>query len=219
MDTDNNTQHAYPQLRILTEEQLQTLHEASLSVLETTGYEVPTKEARNLLLDAGATAEGRRVRIPRALVEKARETLRVPQMYTRDGSPAFSLKLGEATFGALADTMYLVDPHQGKVRNYTRQDQNWYVAFLDALPNIDWIEVIGQSADVPDLIQTQVAFLESVQRTTKPILFYPYDRQGLLDILEVRDVIAGSREQFCEKPFFICSSVPASPLSGTDYNL
>ncbi len=40
------------------------IHDASLDVLEHTGYHVPVEEARKLLVDAGAVADGERVCIP-----------------------------------------------------------------------------------------------------------------------------------------------------------
>ena len=73
--------------------------------------------------------------------------------------------------------------------------------------------------DVAPELQTQLAFLGAVACTTKPILVYPYDRRGLLDILDAASVIAGGREALRQRPFVFCASVPNAPPVQADYNL
>jgi trimethylamine--corrinoid protein Co-methyltransferase len=90
---------------------------------------------------------------------------------------------------------------------------------LDALPNIDYVQVIGQSSDVPDPIQSQVAVAQTLRQTTKPVLVYPYDLTGLMDVIDLVQAVAGSADAFREKPFLMCASVPPGLLYGSDYNL
>jgi trimethylamine--corrinoid protein Co-methyltransferase len=72
---------------------------------------------------------------------------------------------------------------------------------------------------VPEQLQTQVALAQTLRCTTKPALVYPYDRQGLLDILKVSSLVSGGEDAFREKPFLMCAAVPAAPLAGTTYSL
>jgi trimethylamine--corrinoid protein Co-methyltransferase len=210
---------AKPRLRVLSEEQAQAIHDASLQVLQRTGYHVPVPEARELLRAAGARVEGERVYIPESLVEQALKTLKPVTVYDRCGQPVMPLAQGRVTFGILADTIFVVDPYQRTNRPYTRADQPWFATILDALLNIDWIMCVGQAIDVPNELQTQMAVLQTVRRTTKPIWALPYDRAGLLDILELFSVIAGGKEALRQRPCLICASVPAAPLSGTVANI
>jgi trimethylamine--corrinoid protein Co-methyltransferase len=204
-----------PRLKVLTDQQAQAIHEASLQVLARTGYHVPVPEARTLLQSAGARVDGERVYITEAMVAQALKTIKLVTLYDRDGRPALPLAQGRVTFGMLADTIFVFDPYQRTNRPYVKADQEWFATALDALPNIDWIMCVGQAADVPNSLQTQVAVAQTIRRTTKPIWALPYDRAGLLDILDVLSVVAGSREAVRARPSLICASVPAAPLSGT----
>jgi trimethylamine--corrinoid protein Co-methyltransferase len=53
-----------PQLRVLSEDQIEELHLATLEILRRTGVDVLDEEARELLNKAGADVDGNRVRIP-----------------------------------------------------------------------------------------------------------------------------------------------------------
>ena len=102
------------------------------------------------------------------------------------------LSEGRVTFGALSDTFYLLDLPSGHARNFLRADQGTSARLLDALPSIDWIQCVGQAHDVPEGLQTQLAVLETVRHSSKPILAYPYDRQGVLDLVELSRIVSGS---------------------------
>ena len=98
---------------------------------------------------------------------------------------------GRVTFGALVDNLYVQAPFEPAMRPFLRGDLAWSAALLDALPNIDWLECSGQMHDVPPEVQTQTAFAGAVRQSSKPILVYPYDRAGLLDILDAAAAIRG----------------------------
>ncbi|MGQ9501389.1 MAG: trimethylamine methyltransferase family protein [Anaerolineae bacterium] len=206
-------------LRMLSDAQVQAIHKASLQVLQRTGYYVPVAEARELLIAAGARVDGERVYIPEDLVDQALQTLRPVTLYNRLGEPVLPLAEGRVTFGALADTVFIRDPYTCSNRPYRKADQTWFTTLLDALPNIDYIQCVGQAVDVPDTLQTQVAVLQSMRHTSKPIWVLPYDRRGLLDVLDCLEIVAGGRAKLREQPFMICVSVPAAPLYGTRENI
>ena len=206
-------------LSVLSQEQRLAIHAASLRILERTGMEVPVAEARALLADAGGRVEGERVRIPERLVQQALASLQPVTLHDRLGRPVMPLAEGRVTFGALVDTFYVVDGHSRRVRPFVLDDQAWLARLLDGLPRIDWVQVVGQAHDVPEALQTQLAFARTIGATTKPILVYPYDRRGLLDLLELAYLVAGGEAAFRARPFVFCASVPAAPLSGTVYNL
>lgn len=206
-------------LRVLDTDQARAIHDASLDVLEHTGYHVPVEEARKLLVDAGAVENGERVCLPAVLVEQALNTARLARLYSRGGEAAAPLTPGKVTFGSMVDTLNILDPYTRELRRFTRDDQRLCAILLDSLANIDYVQVIGQSIDVPDALQSQVAVAQTLRYTTKPILVYPYDRAGLLDIIDLVHAVAGSQAAFSEKPFLACASVPPGLLYGSDYNL
>jgi trimethylamine---corrinoid protein Co-methyltransferase len=206
-------------LRVLSDGQMEAIHDASLDVLARVGCLVPVPEARDLLAGAGARVDGQRVYIGPETVEWALDNLRPVTLYNRVGAPLLPLAEGHVTFGALVDNLYVQDAYRSGMRPFLRSDLAWSARLLDALPDIDWVACSGQMHDVPPEVQTQLAFAGALPYTTKPILVYPYQRAGLLDILEAASVVAGGRDALRARPFVFCASVPSAPLVQADYNL
>lgn len=87
---------------VLSKDQLQTLFDGVLHLLEYTGLDVHHEEARDILQKSGATIEGLRVRIPAYLVKRALQM--APRSFTifaRDGNPDHDIHIGpgRAYFG------------------------------------------------------------------------------------------------------------------------
>src|SRR5215467_5565058 len=60
--------------RLLSDDQIETIHQQSLRVLEEIGMDILYAEAREILARAGATVDGERVRIGREIIEHALTT-------------------------------------------------------------------------------------------------------------------------------------------------
>jgi trimethylamine--corrinoid protein Co-methyltransferase len=58
---------------LLTQEQVEKIHEASLEILEQVGLKVRYEPAREVFKQHGCTVEEERVKFPRAVVEKYRK--------------------------------------------------------------------------------------------------------------------------------------------------
>jgi trimethylamine--corrinoid protein Co-methyltransferase len=64
----------FPPLRIVSDDEVEAIHQASLGLLEEIGMDVLNPEARELYAAAGARVEGERVRIGREIIEEALKT-------------------------------------------------------------------------------------------------------------------------------------------------
>ena len=97
----NYIQFNTPQFRILSDQQLEKLHHASLEILERTGVTVDSEEAIELLHGAGAdVSDPKRVRIPSYLIEQALATTpKSVTLYKRDGTPYIRLRSNRVNFG------------------------------------------------------------------------------------------------------------------------
>ena len=58
-------------LTVLTDEEIESIHQAALQVLSESGFALTQPQARQLLLEAGATAQDDLVFLPPELVERA----------------------------------------------------------------------------------------------------------------------------------------------------
>ena len=60
----------YPPMQVISHDELEAIHEASLTVLEEIGIDFLLPEARDRLKAAGASVQGERVRMERGFVER-----------------------------------------------------------------------------------------------------------------------------------------------------
>ena len=85
--------HTRPSLNVLSKDQIEQIHMATLEVLERTGVQITHLRALELLDGAGANVDGDRVRIPAQIVEDAINTS--PSCFVlgkRNGEPAILLE-------------------------------------------------------------------------------------------------------------------------------
>lgn len=207
--------------KALTEEKIQQIHDASLTILEEQGVKVDDSEIKEMLADHGAAVDGDMVCIPRNLVEEAVKS--APESITLyDRSGEVSMEVGKETiyFGTHADMLQIIDPVTDEIRDFTREDTEMMTKVADYLPNIDFVLSVGLASDVPEKIQSQLALLDTVRNFSKTINFSSNDVQGLKDQLEILSIVAGDLETFSEKPFafYYCEPIPPlyHPQESTD---
>ncbi len=196
---------------------IQTIHGATLRVLEKTGIKVHSLQARQLLGAAGCrVGDGDLVRIPGHLVDEALRT--VPKgflLYDRDGNPAMKVEGRRVYFGTGVTNPNFLDYRTGVRRPTGVQDIADAARVADYLPNIDWIMPLGSAQDVPAAAADVYEFEAAVSNTSKPIFFIVNDVNGLQDVLVMCEAIAGSREGMVERPFVVSYPEPTSPLVHT----
>jgi len=209
----NSTSLRTPQFRVLTDDQLKRVHLASLEILRRTGVEMLHEEARELLIQRGAIADGTRVRIPPELVEWALKAApsRVV-LCTRDGGPAMYLEDGRSYYGTGSDTRYVIDPDTGERRVALKKDVRDMARLVDYLPHIDFIMCMGIASDVADAIADLHHFEAMVTHTRKPMVITAWNLQNLKDIVKMAEVVAGGEDALRVNPFMSLYAEPISPL-------
>ena len=202
-----------PQFRVLSDDQLEKIHLASLEILRRTGVEMLVEEARELLKSAGAHVERTRVRIPAHLIEWA---IRVAPsrvvLCDRGGNAAMYLEDGSYYYGTGSDTRYIVDPHTGERRMAFKRDVADMARVVDCLPNIDFIMCMGIASDVTDAISDLHHFEAMVNNTKKPIVFTTWSLRNLKDIVSMAESVAGGADVLRSRPFAALYAQPISPL-------
>ncbi|NDJ78690.1 MAG: trimethylamine methyltransferase [Chloroflexi bacterium] len=202
-----------PFLRILSDEQIQAIHIATLEILEKIGVEFDDPHGKSLLLDAGAWESGDRVKIPEKLVNDAIQNApsRIP-MYTRLGELTMPLELGKVFFGSGSDVTFVRDVYTGERRRAIAQDVVDFARLADALDNIDFVMSMSNPVDVPPDDLYLYEFIGIVRGSIKPNVYTVKNRRDLEDIHRIGVAIAGSEQALREKPFFLLYPEPISPL-------
>ena len=159
-------------LRVWDDEACRRVHEASLTVLERTGVEIKDAGARELCAAAGAAVDGRRVRLPGALVEQALAS--APRSWTlrpRGGETApLELRDGAGYLGSGPDCLYVSDPDTGERRRSLLTDVEAAAGVVEALPNIDFAMSMALPRDVPNEVVDVTQFAAMLRGTRKPIV-------------------------------------------------
>jgi len=202
-----------PSIRILSDDQIKAIHNASLEILSQTGVDMQDTQGRDLLLAAGAWESNGRVKIPELLVMEsiANAPSRIP-MHDRLGNLAMPLELGKVYFGTGSDTIFTLDIYSGERRLALAQDVEDIARLGDALENIDFVMSMGVPSDVPVGDVYIHEFVRMIRGSIKPIVYTARDRNDMEDIYRIAAAVAGGETTLKEKPFLLHYAEPISPL-------
>jgi len=204
--------------QMLSQDQLEEMFNGVLNILETSGLDVHHDEAREILGDAGARVEGKRVRIPQHVVKRCLATApRSFTIYARDGNPAHDIHIGpgRAHFGPGPTPPNFTDIETHERRLYVKDDARIVATVVDGLPNIDFCESLGTVSDVPADLAASYEFATMFPNTSKPIVAWSYGWDDSADIHKIALAEAGGQEAFEKRPNYVHYCEPLSPLVST----
>ncbi len=202
-----------PSIRMLSDEQIEVIHETTLDILSRTGIVMQHEGARTLLLDAGAREEEGRIKLPAKLVldsiDKAPPAI---PMHNRLGERTMPLEADNVFFGTGSDCIFTHDLESGERRPATSSDVHRFARLCDSLEQIDFVMSMGSPSDVPVLDHYLHSFLNMVRGTVKPIVYTANNREDMQDIFRIAAAVAGGEEALRERPFILLYAEPISPL-------
>jgi trimethylamine--corrinoid protein Co-methyltransferase len=207
----------YPSIRMLSDEQIQALHHASLDILSHTGIVVKNDTGRELLLDAGAWEVHDRLKIPEDLVTEAIGSApsRIP-LHNRLGELTMPLEEGKVFFGTGSDCPFTMDLESRERRQATAADVNRFAHLCDGLQQIDFVMSMGTPSDVPTMDHYLHSFVAMIRGSVKPNVYTANDRADMEDIYRIACAVAGGETELREKPFLLHYAEPISPLLCSD---
>ncbi len=206
------------QYKPLTEEQIKTIHEASLTILEKTGFsfESGVEDTLNMLEKGGAiiNRENSRIYFPRGLVTD--QAVKAPEqvvLYSRDGKNDLDLTEHKVHLGTGGAAIKILDLETGKARSTTLNDLYQLGRLVDKLDNIHFFVRPCIPTDIPPEAYDVNVFYVCMKSTAKHFMAGVNNLDGLNTIIDLASMIAGSREEIQKKPFLsIITSFAISPL-------
>jgi trimethylamine--corrinoid protein Co-methyltransferase len=206
-----------PELRLLTEEQIQFVHDRSLGILKRVGVRVDSPRALEFLLGsegvslaAGSPDGGTRVVFDGSLVEWALETApAVVSVHDRRGEPAFRVGEDRTRFGVGATTLFYQDPVTDELSRFSRDHMAVSTRLAQDLPNFDMVSTMGVVQDYPAETADLYASLELMANTTKPIILLISSEDLFETALDLGETLSPG---LSEKPFLIPYLNPVTPL-------
>jgi trimethylamine---corrinoid protein Co-methyltransferase len=206
----------YPPMEIVSADQLEAIHRASLEVLEEIGLNFLLPEAREILVRAGAEVEpgAPRVRFDRALIEEA--VARAPSVIkTRSRNPENDLVFGanHINFGAVGGPPNVSDLDGGR-RPGTLEDLSNFLRLSHSL-NICHLAASGavEPLDVPPNVRHLEVALAATRLSDKLRFGYGLGAARTRDHLEMGRIAQGlTWEAFAERPCLYTVINANSPL-------
>jgi trimethylamine--corrinoid protein Co-methyltransferase len=204
-------------IKVLTDEQVELIHEASLSILERTGVRFDDEDARRRLVDAGAIVHPTRkdvVTFPRSIVEAAIGSVsREVSYFARD--PKWDIRYdGEHTFpyGGGGDPM-IMDIDTGAIRHSTYADVEAATRLGDALDNNYLASHMVIANDVPPWMIELRTMEAAMKNSAKVMSHHATSLETVEYMVKVWSCVAGGEEEFRKRPLISLGSSPSSPLT------
>jgi trimethylamine--corrinoid protein Co-methyltransferase len=204
-------------VRVLTDEEVNLIHEASLRILDRTGVRFDSEDARRRLVEAGAIPHPVKKAVltfPQDVVESAIEsTPREITCHARD--PKWSLRYnGERTYPyAGGGDPVTIDIFTGEVRPSTYTDVENAARLGDALDNSHLSSHLVIANDVPpEMIELKT--MEAAMRNSGKVMAHHATSAEVVEyMVRIWSLVAGGEEEFRKKPLLSLASSPSSPLT------
>jgi trimethylamine--corrinoid protein Co-methyltransferase len=203
---------------VLSRVEVEEVHEGSLGVLEQFGVEIQNAKTRDLLLEAGAFAdgEGGRIRIPRCLVEDSLAGVSHEFcLYDRNLSPAIELQPGRIFATTGSNSKLVVDLATGHYRPSAKKDAADFARLADGLDNISIVIPEVNPQDVPPESTALHALEAAFGNTVKHVLYEVHDPDTSVAMFDMAQAIAGEVPLSSRSPLSVFCS-PTSPLVWSD---
>jgi trimethylamine--corrinoid protein Co-methyltransferase len=204
----------FPSLEVVSGDELEAIHQASLRVLQEIGMDFMLPEACDLLRCAGATVDGERVRFDAAMVD---EFLRsAPSNFMLHArNPGNSIEIGGniMNFGTIGSPPNSSDTDGGR-RPGNLADYRNFLKLAQYFNAIDFVSGYPvEPIDVHASVRHLEALRDAALLTDKPFHAYSLGRERILDGIEIARIARGiSYEQLEYEPSLFTIINTNSPL-------
>jgi trimethylamine--corrinoid protein Co-methyltransferase len=203
--------------RLLSREDVDAIHGASLDTLEKVGVLMKNEPAIELLREAGCAINIDVVRIPSSLVQeslkKAPETF---QLHSTDGGPQHTVGGSNVIYNPGSAAIFFIDRETHEMRRANAADFVDLVRLTDALEHIHAQSTAMVPADVPEIISDLYRLYVVLMNSGKPIVTGAFTKEGLLDMKAMLEAVVGGPEELRKGPAAIFDCCPSSPLMWSD---
>ncbi|SMD13854.1 trimethylamine methyltransferase family protein [Sporomusa malonica] len=190
--------------RFFTDDQVKRIHEASLELLENVGVLVHNDKARAIYGKIGCSVDVQSgmVKFPSQVVEKARQSF-VPTYTFTAQNPKFDKVLPNdgpiVVTGSSAPN--IIDPKTGEERRATSDDIANIAYLINELPGFDVFSISTLAEDAPPGQFSISRFYPALKNCKKPVRSNTPNMKDLEQVLELGELIAGSKEAYMARPF------------------
>jgi trimethylamine--corrinoid protein Co-methyltransferase len=207
---------AFGRLVLLSDDEIASVHETSLKILQQIGIKVLSKKVQSLLAENGAKIDAASsiVKIPSSLVEEA--IRKAPKEIVLCGrNPKFDLKLPSKDFTFVATSGYATfmrDLETGEKRMTKTSDLRDFAILADYLDEVDFFDSIVAPTELPPSVQTVHSLAVSFECTEKHVLNRALNEKQAKWQIKLASAVVGDEEKLRKRPIFCSVNCPVSPL-------
>ncbi|MCX5759535.1 MAG: trimethylamine methyltransferase family protein [Candidatus Hydrogenedentes bacterium] len=201
-------------LSVLSDSEIERIHDASIDILEQVGIKVGSGRMRAFLKERGLPVDDKSgvVRITRGCIEDC--VSRVPprfEVFDREGRPLFTLGDGVPRIAAGHNAVFWVDSDTGATRPSTVADVEQFARLCEGLSDIDVIGIPVMPQNVPDPRATLLYGVRACIANSRKPIFFSTDRPEInRAIMEMLD--AAFAGDLHTQAYGIGQLSPTSPL-------
>ncbi len=198
-------------------DQIEQIHEATLTIMETIGLDFAYTPARDLFAGAGCKIDGQRVFFPKKLVEE--QVKKAPSQFTLHArNPDKNVVIGgdHIAFMPCYGAPFVHDMDKGR-RQGTLEDYHNFAKLAFENPHIDITGgMMTEPNDVPVDQRNAERLYASMILSDKPFMGAGTGATDAEQTIEMASMVFGSREEMAKKPPFISILCSLTPLAFDD---
>ncbi len=197
-----------PRGALLSSKQMEQIHEASVKLLITTGFQCKSDDVLEMFAEAGAKVNGKHVILTKEIIKKALDT--VPSKFKiagRDPEQILELEPGGNTYTrTVGGPDFILDHKTNCRRPVVINDTKQYIRLAQALDNIHVIKPIYAN-DLPMNTRDIQIFEHMLNLSNKALCIAPISKKNMEWIIELASLAVGGKEQIkkCPPVYFMTS--------------
>jgi trimethylamine--corrinoid protein Co-methyltransferase len=201
--------------KVLSDAEVQTIHDVSLAILKKTGIMIHHDEVLKLVGQAGAKVnkDSKIAHLPEQLVmdciAKAKKQY---ILYGRDLQCTARFGYGDLVLMSSPGQYGWIDSQTGRLRSATIKDARDAICLADALPNINIVGSMAQPEEISEAYREVFLTAELVKGARKPTRTWVFNRRTARYVLEIYRAVAGGDAALREHPMTEVFLEPISPL-------
>jgi len=207
---------AVAQISILSRNDIELVHQKTLSILENPGVSVRSERALSVLENGGATIDKKALRasIPESLVkETLRKLPRTVRLCARNQKQDMQApKVGPPYMATNGTAVYMTELDSGARHTTQGRDLKEFMVLCDAMDPLDYVWPIVTAHDAPDRTHALSELAISLLNTTKHVQGEAMSAEEAKAEVEVGAAIAGGKDALAKRPLFSVIQCPICPL-------
>lgn len=203
-------------LQVLSPQEVETIHNSSMQILQEVGIKVEFPFARQLLAEAGARVDEERETVyfpEKVLLDAVKQAPADFQLCGRDAA-VFSMTVGgdQVQFAGLGTPTRIIDNATGEIRPTTARDMHNHIVLVDACKYIHNTQMDVWPNDISMTTIHTEAIYDWAHDSKKSFGLGCYGYLPTLDMMRMMAIAVGGKAELRKKPRFMAICSVLSPL-------